>query len=232
MSAADDSVTAVVLFRDPVSKLKITPTLFAQLPERDFMDHETGKLIPTHQLHGRVVWHGKVWLIFTDTSDPAPVLYRYEMRENTQPTIVLDTERELNRLLRVIEAIVAYFVEVDCLPVKRRICGRTFFAPLYTHPCPSVRYPMMGLGEHGEAGSARQSEIEEWIRSQGFDIKTTSAPQVEGIMQSVIEHEDILLRDWESTRDRLASTGQIFLSPEADEELLADMIKRLKGARP
>lgn len=233
MPNQDDSSSAVILFRDPSTRLRVTPTIFAQLPERDFMDHETGKLISSHHLHGRVIWYGHVWLVFTDEDDPIPALYKYKLVESDRPGFVLRTEQELQRLLRVIEALYAYHCQLEYLPVRLAVCGRAFFSPLYTHPCVAVRYPMMGLDETGRPGAARQKEISEWMSGEGFNVTDPDCrvPKIIGIMESIIHQEEVLLKQWESTRQSLSRTGQIFLSPEVDEMMVDDILKRMRSMK-
>jgi hypothetical protein len=223
--------SAVVLFQDPDTCKTITPTLFAQLPERDYMSHDTGLLIPEHRLQGRVVWHGKVWLVFTSDLDPVMALYKYELKESDQPDIVRDSDNELERLARVVEAIRVRDGRFEELPLRLRVTGRTFHLPIYTHKCWEVRYPYMQLTPEGLVGVAKKSAIEHWLESEGFSTDITEG-EVVGIMESVITASEKRVTAWTSTRWTLSRSGQLFLHPEDDELLASKVLNTIRRDKP
>ena len=193
------------------------------------MSHDTGLLIPEHRLHGRVVWHGHIWLVFSCDTDPEVALYRYELRE-CQPTIMLDSDNELQRLARAVEAVRVRDGRFEELPLRLKVYGRSYHLAIYTHKCWEVRYPYMQLTPDGLVGTAKKSAIEHWLESEGFAADITEN-ELLGIMESVITASEKRLLSWTSTRESLARTGQMFLHPE-DDELLAskvlDTVRRLK----
>jgi hypothetical protein len=217
----DPDIKSLALVRDPASKVRITPTLFAQLPERDFMDHEIGRLIANHVAVGRVVWHGRVWIVFADTTDPVPTLYRYELNDQTRPAFIWTADNECQRLLRVIEAVRVRDGRLDELPVKLTIAGSRFTTVLYTHPCTAVRYPY--LMDKAQA----EQDIQRWLNSQQFAPDITE-PEVVEIMSSIITSCNNRLAAWDVLRQRLATESQVFLSPDADEEAVEALIAALR----
>lgn len=220
-------IQALVVFRDPATNLTITPTLFAQLPERDFMDHETGLAIPAHTLHGRVVWHGKVWLIFTSTEDPVPVIYRYQLTPEARPQIVLESDNECYRLARVVEAIRVRNGQFDRLPVRLKVSGKTLVLAMYSHSCLEVRYPYLGVTPDNGPGAAKREAVERWLMSQGF-VATITEPEVIGLIESVITAITHRVEQWNTVRAKVASTGQLFLHPEADEVQVQGVLDALR----
>jgi hypothetical protein len=160
-----------------------SPSLFQQLPFRDYLDTETAKRVLTHEFIARVVWNGISYIVFRDTD--TATTYRWKLDTKIRSSLWLYADRECRRLIHVLEALVVRDAEWAKLPLKVKVRGESYYSPLYSHPLNAVRYPMMGLTEDGLCGIAKHADISQWLESQGFDPETTQG-QVEGILDNVM----------------------------------------------
>ena len=185
----------------------LTVDYFLQLPTRDYMDLETGRLPDEHRLMCRVLWSGTNYIVFG--AMPGSV-YRWPFKPTLRNQLWLHAEQECRRLVGVLEAVVVRDNDWRHLPVKVKARGETYYAPLYSHSLDAVRYPMLGLTDGGECGAVKRLMICEWLTEQGFDADVT-----QGVIMGVIDNvmEDAERRDhaWRQELEALTKLPQTML---------------------
>jgi hypothetical protein len=203
----------------PLPLHTFTVDAFHQLPHLDYLDTETGRPIPNTSSPARVVWKYQSHLLFSILTEPETEtgagelgrpIYRYLLNPSLPHDLFRHADSECRRLTHIIEALTVRDSQWSRLPLKLKVRGETYYSPLYTHPCPAVRYPMMGL-DGDVCGKAKLRDIQSWLTPQGFPDPLTTPGQVEGIMDSILQDTERRDKEWKAIIQSLLSLPQTFL---------------------
>ena len=195
---------------------EITPTIFAQLPERAWVDWRTGRIA------GELIG----WVRLNQQDASVSVLWRdggelcRDMRVpmNMPAARVQDASKEILRLLEVYEAVLVRDGELEDLPVRLVFHGERFERPLYSHPCPDVRYPVI----------ADQERVAHWVERQEFPADIDAGRLLE-IIGAVIADRDKARAEWPAIWAKVCETKQLFLMPDQVEIQVGRLLRESTG---
>ncbi len=186
-----------------------TVSAFEATPERDYIDTETHRVPLEHLLLGHAFHRGSTYILFLRNVKPLQH-YRCNVKD-LHPTAPLMAERELERLGRVLEAVMVLNGNFLNLPMKVAVAGRTVYRPMYSHPNQAVRYPLLGMDpDTSRPGKRQREQIVAYLAAAGFDEHTT-AHQVVGIMESVVQTEEYMMRTWDAEMQAWPTSPEIVI---------------------
>lgn len=195
---------------------EITPTIFAQLPERAWVDWRTGRIL------GDLIG----WVRLNQQDASVSVLWRdagelcRDMRVpmNMPAARIQDAQAEIVRLLTVYEAVLVRDGKLEELPVRIAIRGEHFERSLYSHPCPDVRYPVISDPEL----------LNRWIERQDFP-RDIEAWRVIAMIASVVQDRNLARAEWPAIWAKVCETQQLFLMPDQVEQRVGRLLRESTG---